>query len=116
MPQIMKNISDKKSIELFGITNAENYLKQKAKWLKQKNNKNKYIYLKKYQLTEGKQEYLKKYSSEPDVKTVVNQFWTIRQRLKNPENDIDWWIKKPFSELKQFVLNFDTSKNKSSRK
>jgi hypothetical protein len=73
-------------------------------------------YLKESQITEGKQEYLKKYSSEPDVKTVVNQFWTIRQRLKNPENDIDWWIKKPYNELKQFVLNFDTSKNKSSRK
>jgi hypothetical protein len=40
--------------------------------------------LKKSQITEGKQEYLKKYSNEPDVKTVVNQFWTIRQRLKAP--------------------------------
>lgn len=66
-------------------------------------------------ISEGKQEYLKKYSSEPDVKTVVNQFWTIRQRLKNPENDIDWLIKKPYADFKQFVLNFDATKNKKTR-
>jgi hypothetical protein len=41
MPQNMKNISDKKSIELFGITNADNYSKLKTKWLKTKKNNKK---------------------------------------------------------------------------
>lgn len=102
MPQDMKDISDKKSIELFGCINADNYSKLKAKWLKQNVNEN-------------KNEYLKKFQTEPEVKSIVDKFWQIKQRLKAPQNDIDWWIKKPFNELKQFVLSFNTSNKKERR-
>lgn len=67
-------------------------------------------------LSEGKQEFLKKYQAKPDVKDLVSKFWIIRQRLKAPQNDIDWWIKQPYDEFKKFVVNFDTSKNKETRK
>ena len=46
MPQEMKEISDKKSIELFGCTNAEHYNKLKAS--KDHLNENKSTYLQKY--------------------------------------------------------------------
>ena len=47
-------------------------------------------------LVENKEAYLKKYADEEDVGTIVDMFWAIKTRLKPPENDIDWWIKKPF--------------------
>lgn len=73
-------------------------------------------FIKLVELNEGRKEYLVKYSNEIDVKDIVNKFLTIRQRLKSPENDIDYWIKKPYSEFKEFVLGYDLSKNKSDRK
>lgn len=66
-------------------------------------------------IAENKQTYLKKNASEPEVKTIVDKFWQLKSRLKAPQNDIDWWMKKPFSDLKNFVLNFD-NRNKSERR
>lgn len=94
MPQEMKDISDKKSIEMFGCTNAEHYNKLKTS---------------EDHLNENKAAYLQKYRDESDVKSIVDMFWSIRNRLSAPQNDIDWWIKKPFNDLKSFVQNFDTS-------
>ena len=53
--------------------------------------------------------------NHPDVDIVVEMFWAIRNRLSAPQNDIDWWIKKPFSDLKSFVQNFDTSNKRQRR-
>lgn len=69
----------------------------------------------KKQLSENKQTYLKKNALEPDVKSVVDKFWQIKSRLRTPQNDIDWWMKKPFAELKSFVFNFDI-RNKAERR
>ncbi len=102
MPQELKDKSDEKSLELFGCTNAEHYSKLKVEWAAKR-------------LDENKAAYLRKFQEEPDVKTVTDQFWTIRSRVKAPMNDIDWWIKKPYSEFKNFVLSFDT-RNKSERR
>lgn len=102
MPQELKDKSDEKSLELFGCTNAEHYPKLKAEWAAKR-------------LDENKAAYLKKFQEEPDVKTVTDQFWIIRSRVKAPMNDIDWWIKKPYQEFKNFVLSFDT-RNKSERR
>jgi hypothetical protein len=41
------------------------------KWLKQNVNEN-------------KNEYLKKFQMEPEVKSIVDKFWQIKQRLKAP--------------------------------
>ena len=100
MPQEMKDISDKKSIELFGCTNAEHYNKLKAS---------------EDYLNENKATYLQKYRDESDVKSIVDMFWAIRNRLSAPQNDIDWWIKKPFNDLKSFVQNFDISNKRQRR-
>jgi len=54
-------------------------------------------------LNENKSAYLHKYSDELDVNEIVDKFWSIKSRLNSPENDIDWWIKKPFADLKKFV-------------
>ena len=67
------------------------------------------------QLNEDKKTYLAKYQGMPDVKTVVDSFWKIKSRLHSPENDIDYWIKKPFKQLKDFVNSF-SNKNKSERR
>lgn len=66
-------------------------------------------------ILENKQTYLSKYGNEADAKSIVNKFWEIRSKLKAPENDIDWWIKKPFSELKDFVLNYKQSNKRDRR-
>lgn len=66
-------------------------------------------------LYENKQTYINKYYNEPELKSIVDKFWQIRHRLKAPQNDIDWWIKKPFNELKQFVLSFNASNKKERR-
>jgi len=58
-------------------------------------------------LHENKQTYVMKYSKEPDLNRVVTKFWEIRHRLSAPQNDIDFWIKKPFKALKNFVDSFD---------
>ena len=100
MPQDMKDISDKKSIEMFGCTNAEHYNKLKAL---------------EDHLNENKATYLQKYKDESDVKSIVDTFWSIRNRLSAPQNDIDWWIKKPFNDLKSFVQNFDKSNKRQRR-
>ena len=100
MPQDMKDISDKKSIEMFGCTNAEHYNKLKAL---------------EDHLNENKATYLQKYRDESDVKSIVDMFWAIRNRLSAPQNDIDWWIKKPFNDLKSFVQNFDKSNKRQRR-
>ena len=42
-------------------------------------------------------------------------FQAIRQRLKAPQNDIDWWIKKPFQALKDFVQSYDPSNKRQRR-
>lgn len=100
MPQDMKDISDKKSIEMFGCTNAEHYNQLKAL---------------EDHLNENKAAYLQKYRDESDVKSIVDVFWSIRNRLSTPQNDIDWWIKKPFNDLKSFVQNFDKSNKRQRR-
>ena len=100
MPQDMKDISDKKSIEMFGCTNVEHYNKLKAL---------------EDHLNENKATYLQKYRNESDVKSIVDMFWSIRNRLSAPQNDIDWWIKKPFNDLKSFVQNFDKSNKRQRR-
>lgn len=64
---------------------------------------------------EDKKTYLAKYKDEPNVKDVVDRFWELKKRISGQENDIDWWIKKPFSDLEKFVNNYDT-RNKSERK
>ena len=66
-------------------------------------------------LDENKATYLKKYADEDDVGTVVEMFWHIRNRLSAPQNDIDWWIKKPFADLRRFVSSYDAS-NKQERR
>ena len=100
MPQDMKDISDKKSVEMFGCTNAEHYNQLKAL---------------EDNLNENKATYLQKYRDESDVKSIVDMFWSIRNRLSAPQNDIDWWIKKPFNDLKSFVQNFDKSNKRQRR-
>ena len=100
MPQNMKDISDKKSIEMFGCTNVEHYNQLKAL---------------EDNLNENKATYLQKYRDESDVKSIVDMFWSIRNRLSAPQNDIDWWIKKPFNDLKSFVQNFDKSNKRQRR-
>jgi len=66
-------------------------------------------------LLEGKKEYLAKYADQPGVQDVVGRFWTLRRRISAPENDIDWWIRKPFADLKKFVDGFDTRKRSIRR-
>ena len=39
----------------------------------------------------------------------------MRHRVSAPKNDIDWWIKKPFKDLKDFVDNFDSRKRSIRR-
>lgn len=99
MPQDMKDISDKKSIEMFGCTNAEHYNKLKTS---------------ENHLNENKAAYLQKYRDESDVKSIVDMFWSIRDRLSTPQNDIDWWIKKPFNDLKNFVQKILTHQIRNS--
>ena len=66
-------------------------------------------------LTESKQTYLQKYRDEADAKKIVDAFWQIKSRLSAPQNDIDWWIKKPFADLKSFVLNYNPANKKQRR-
>ena len=66
-------------------------------------------------LDESKTDYLRKHADEPDVDDVVGKFWEIRHRLSSPQNDISWWMKKPYSELKRFVLGFDMSNRRQRR-
>jgi hypothetical protein len=66
-------------------------------------------------LSENKATYLHKYKDESDVKSIVDMFWAIRNRLSAPQNDIDWWIKKPFADLKSFVLNYSPANKKQRR-
>lgn len=61
-------------------------------------------------LRESRKEYLLKYADKPGVRDVLQKFWTLRHRVPAPENDIDWWIKKPFKDLKDFVDSFDGRK------
>ena len=63
-------------------------------------------FIKLVELNEGKKEYLAKYSNEPDITDVINKFWIIKPRLNAPENDIDYWIKKPYLDFKNFVINY----------
>lgn len=69
-----------------------------------------------YSLNESKATYLQKYKDEADAKKIVDAFWQIKSRLHAPENDIDWWIKKPFNALKDFVLSFDNQSNVKTRR
>ena len=67
-------------------------------------------------LNENKAAYLQKYRNEADVKSIVDMFWAIRNRLSAPQNDIDWWIKKPFADLKKFVQSQQYAPNKRQRR
>lgn len=58
-------------------------------------------------LHEDKRAYMQKNAREHDLGRVISKFWVIRHRLKAPQNDIDFWIKKPFKALQQFVDSFD---------
>lgn len=66
-------------------------------------------------LNESKATYLQKYRDEYDAKKIVDAFWQIKSRLRAPQNDIDWWIKKPFQALKDFVQSFDMSNKRQRR-
>ena len=66
-------------------------------------------------INENKATYLQKYRDEADVNVVVDMFWAIRNRLNVPQNDIDWWIKKPFQALKDFVQSYDPSNKRQRR-
>ena len=66
-------------------------------------------------LNESKATYLQKYKNEADAKKIVDAFWQIKSRLNAPQNDIDWWIKKPFVDLKSFVLNYSPTNKKQRR-
>ena len=66
-------------------------------------------------LNENKATYLQKYRDEEDAIPVVDMFWAIRNRLSAPQNDIDWWIKKPFQALKDFVQSYDPSNKRQRR-
>ena len=68
-----------------------------------------------HDIYENKATYLHKYRDEDDVGVVVDMFQAIRQRLKAPQNDIDWWIKKPFQALKDFVQSYDPSNKRQRR-
>ena len=63
-------------------------------------------FLKNKKIFEGKKEYLAKYSNEPDITDIINKFWTLKSRLNVPENDIDYWIKRPYSDLKKFITDY----------
>jgi len=44
---------------------------------------------------------------EEEVKTILENFLlNIRHKVKTPDNDINFWFKKPFSEFKNFVENY----------
>lgn len=74
-----------------------------------------YVSLAKRPISENKETYMQKFKDQPNAKDIVEKFWQLKKRLKYPQNDIDWWIKKPFSELEAFVNNFDT-RNKQERR
>ena len=67
-------------------------------------------------LNESKATYLQKYRDEADAKKIVDTFWQIKSHLKAPQNDIDWWIKKPFTDLKKFVQSYQQPLNKRQRR
>lgn len=66
-------------------------------------------------ILENRRTYFNKYKSQPDINSVLTKFWEIKSRLSSPENDIDWWINRPFEDLKRFVLDFNAT-NKSDRR
>ena len=66
-------------------------------------------------LSEGRREYMAKHGSEPGAAETVDGFWKIKSRARPPLNDIDYWIKRPFAELKAFVDGFDTRKRSERR-
>ena len=66
-------------------------------------------------LNESKRDYMVKFKDEPDVDSIVDKFWMMRHRLRAPQNDIGWWMKKPYSELKKFVLGFDMRNRRERR-
>ena len=67
-------------------------------------------------LLEGNKEYLKKFSGHNDSVQLVQKFQEIKKRIKSPMNDIDWWIRRPYSEFQHFVKSFDLSCTKTDRK
>jgi len=67
-------------------------------------------------LFESRKEYLSKYADQPGVKDVLDRFWSLRHRISAPKNDIDWWIKKPYGELKAFVDGFDARNRQAKRR
>lgn len=68
------------------------------------------------QMHESKATYIAKFKDEKDVQKIAEMFWNIRDRLHAPQNDIDWWIKKPYADFKKFVLSYDPSSNKKTRR
>lgn len=69
-----------------------------------------------FRLLEGKKEYLAKFAGQPGLVSAVDLFWdVVRKRVKAPENDIQWWMSKPYSEFKAFVDGFDTRKRSIRR-
>lgn len=67
-------------------------------------------------LDESKNDYLRRHKGEADLDAVVQLFWDIvRKRVKAPQNDIDWWMKKPYEDFRRFVMSYDT-RNKSQRR
>lgn len=67
-------------------------------------------------LGESKNDYLRRHKGEADLDAVVQLFWdVVRKRVKAPQNDIDWWMKKPYEDFRRFVMSYDT-RNKSQRR
>lgn len=63
--------------------------------------------------------YLDSGEKPTDISKTINAFKTIRQRVKPPENNIDWWAKnRTFSQLKNYVENFEgiPTKNQIGKK
>ena len=88
-----------------------NFKRRFLAWLMQIDTHIKWLALKdvhESKLNEDKHTYMSKYKDEADAAEVVDKFWKLRHRVKAPLNDIDFWIKKPFSSLKSFVDTFDT--------
>lgn len=55
-------------------------------------------------LLEDKHAFERKHGSEPDFKNLFSLYWnTIRHKCKSPENAIEYWQAKPFSEFRDFV-------------
>ena len=70
-------------------------------------------YLSNQLVLEDKKAFLKKFANEPDVLEITDYFWNnVRSRANGKYKDIEYWYKRPFSEFRQFVNNFNMTSKK----